>query len=602
MVIRLTASKPGQLDFTAGFGCPHKQSVVRADGEATLVLTGHPAKKAISYRSSREIKNPLRFEARLVASAEGGTVKATDAGIAVSGATSATLKLVAATSYNGFNDVSGDPAAKCKKAVAAIADKTSDALRREHVADYRGLFDRVSLDLGRTEPAVVARTTDKRITGFDAAGDPELAGTYFQFARYLMISCSRPGSQPANLQGLWNDKIRPPWESKYTVNINTEMNYWPVEAGNLAECALPLFDMLDECAVTGRRTAKVHYDADGWVLHHNTDLWRGTAPINASNHGIWQTGGAWLCQHYWWHYQFSGDKKFLKEREYPIMKGAAEFFVDALVVDPRNDKGWLISTPSNSPENGGLVAGPTMDHQIIRQLFRNTLAAGEILGVDADFRATLEKKLAKIAPNQIGKHGQLQEWLEDVDNPKNHHRHCSHLWGLFPGWEISPATPKLFAAAMQSLEFRGDGGTGWSKAWKVNFWARLRDGDHAAHMLTGLISGSTLPNMFDKHPPFQIDGNFGGQSGMIQMLLMSYDGRLQLLPALPGCWPSGKVTGMRARGGFEVDIAWEGGKLAAATVRSKLGGPCTVVCAGKSVTVETKAGQTVRLDGSLKVK
>ena len=592
IVVHIAASQPGKLDFTVKLKCPHKDSTVSALGDAALVLRGKLPEPA----------SVLSFEARLLVSAEGGTVKAAGAGVEIRGATSATLKLVAATSYKNFQDVSGDPAAKCEKTAAAVAGKTADELLKAHLADYRGLFDRVSIDLGKSAPPAAAMTTDKRIKAFAADNDPQLAAMYFQFGRYLMIASSRPGSQPANLQGIWNESTRPPWESKYTTNINVEMNYWPVEAANIAECAMPLFDMIDECVISGRRTAKVHYNARGWVLHHNTDLWRGTAPINASNHGIWQPGGAWLCQHYWWHYEFGGDKDFLARRAYPAMKEAAMFFVDNLVVDPRNDKGWLISTPSNSPEQGGLVAGPTMDHQIIRDLFRNTIRAAEVLGVDEDFRKTLAEKLARIAPNQIGKHGQLQEWLEDIDDPGNHHRHNSHLWGVFPGREITPETPELFAAAKKSLQFRGDGGTGWSKAWKISLWARFLDGDHAYKMLAELISQSTLPNMFDTCPPFQIDGNFGGTSGVIQMLLQSYDGRVHLLPALPGAWPAGRITGLRARGGFEVDITWSAGKLASATIRSNLGGPCTVLCAGKSATFDTKAGQTITLDGELKQK
>jgi alpha-L-fucosidase 2 len=366
--------------------------------------------------------------------------------------------------------------------------------------------------------------------------------------------------------------------------------------------------MIAECAESGAKTAKAHYGCRGWVLHHNTDLWRGTAPINKSNHGIWVTGGAWLCQHLWEHYQFSGDKQFLASRAYPLMKGAAEFFVDFLVPDPKT--GWLISSPSNSPEQGGLVAGPTMDHQIIRALFANTAEAARTLGVDADFAAKLDDMRKRIAPNQIGKYGQLQEWLEDKDDPKSDHRHVSHLWGLFPGHEITPATPKLFAAAKQSLIFRGDGGTGWSKAWKINFWARLLDGDHAHRMLlsqleyvtgtgTSVKKGGTYPNLFDAHPPFQIDGNFGATSGITEMLLQSQSGEIVLLPALPKAWPTGSVHGLRARGGFEVDFSWKDGKLETVTIRSALGNPCKLRYADRTADFKPSAGEELKLTGSL---
>ena len=598
LVVRVAADRPGQVNFTATLASPHTASETAAAGKH-LVLRGHVRTQ---YRRGKlTVKNPMTFEARLACSTKGGAVQATEDGLAVRGADEAVLLLAAATSYKAYDDISADAAAKAAAMLKAVDGKGFAALQRAHVADHRKLFRRVTLDLGVTDAA--AKPTDQRLKAFKDGGDPQLAALYFQYGRYLMIASSRPGTQPINLQGIWNESLNPPWESKYTVNINTEMNYWPTEVCNLAECHEPLFDLLADVAVTGAKVAKVHYDCRGWVLHHNTDLWRGAAPINNSNHGMWVTGGAWLCQHLWWHYEFGGDKEFLAKKAYPILKGASLFFVDFLIPDPRNEKGWLISTPSNSPEQGGMVAGPTMDHQIIRDLFTNTIKAAEVLGVDADLRKTLAEKRAKIAPNLIGQHGQLQEWLEDKDNPKNHHRHVSHMWGLFPGEEITPdGTPKVCAAAKKSLQFRGDGGTGWSKAWKVNLWARFLDGDHSHLMLAGLISDSTYANMFDKHPPFQIDGNFGGTSGIAQMLLQSHSGRVHLLPALPGAWPAGRVTGLRARGGFELDITWSAGKLTEALLRSKLGNPCKVRYGGKTVTLKTKAGQAYTLNASLKAR
>jgi len=553
IVHRISADKPGMLSFTATMDTLHEEKSLVPAGPRQLALRGRV--RNTGGRRGRTIENPLRFEAHVQVTTDGGTLKVTEEGIDVQQANSAVLVLAAATNYVRYEDVSGDPAKRCVATLKAAAGKTFEQLRDAHVADHRSLFRRVELDLGTTEKINVP--TDRRIKDFGAGDDPQLAALYFQFGRYLMIAGSRPGSQPMNLQGLWNESLNPPWEGKYTVNINTEMNYWPAEPCNLAECHLPLFDALEELRISGAKVAKTHYNARGWVLHHNFDLWRGTAPINASNHGIWPTGGAWLCQHLWWHYQFGGDKQFLAERAYPIMKDAALFFVDVLVEDPRNDDGWLICGPSNSPENGGLVMGPTMDHQIIRNLFGNVIEASEILGVDAELRAKLAEMRGRIAPNQIGQHGQLQEWLEDKDSPNNHHRHVSHLWGLHPGCEITRQTPELFQAVKTSLTHRGDGGTGWSKAWKVNFWARLLDGDHAYLMLDGLISSSTMPNMFDTHPPFQIDGNFGGTSGICEMLLQSQGGEVAILPALPSAWKRGNIDGLRARGKIEVRIGWE---------------------------------------------
>ena len=589
LAMRLTADAKGKISFSTALASPHKDSTAKAlDGDRT-VLTGQVQEGGI------------RFEAQLLVTADGGTVTRGDGGrIDVKGADAATLILAAGTNFVNFRDVSGDPSDRCAKTLQAVAGATWRQIREDHIADYRKLFRRVTIDLGAT--GKINQPTDKRIKAFGDGDDPQLAALYYQFGRYLMIASSRQGGQPANLQGLWNPLIKPPWECKYTTNINTEMNYWPAEQSNLPECNIPLFDAMAELAVSGASTAKEHYGARGWVLHHNFDLWRGTAPINHSSHGIWPTGGAWLCQHLWWAYEFGGDKEFLARRAYPLMKSAALFFVDTLTVDPRNDKGWLISTPSNSPENGGLVAGPTMDHQIIRNLLADTIAASKVLGVDADLRKKLTEIRAKIAPNQIGRLGQLQEWLEDKDNPKNRHRHVSHLWGLHPGNEITPrGTPKLCAAAKKSLEFRGDGGTGWSKAWKVNFWARFLDGNHSWKMLSSLIATGTYPNMFDAHPPFQIDGNFGGTAGVTEMLLQSQNGEIDLLPALPGAVAKGRVTGLCARGGFEVDITWEGGKLVEATIRSKLGRTCKVRYGEKVIELKTEAGKTYRLDATLNV-
>ncbi|MGA2032704.1 MAG: glycoside hydrolase family 95 protein [Thermoguttaceae bacterium] len=594
IVLRLTADRPGQISFEAGMRSPQKAAVA-AEGADTLVLRGRNGE-------SQGIAGALKFQARVRVLASGGRTTAAADRVSVIGADSALLLIAAATSYKKYDDVSGDPEALVKKTIARAAQKSFDQLWVAHRAEHQRLFRRVTLDLGVTTAA--ARPTVERIKHFAQGGDPQLAALYFQFGRYLLISCSRPGGQPANLQGLWNESMNPPWGSKYTININTEMNYWPSEPANLGECVEPLAAMVDDLTHSGARTAKIHWGARGWAAHHNTDLWRAAAPIDGP-WGFWPTGGAWLCQQLWEHYQYSGDKAFLA-RVYPALAGASQFFLDTLVEEPTHH--WLVTCPSASPENAhpkgtSVCAGPTMDLEIIRDLLGNTIRAGEILGRDAALGKELAAARSRLAPLQIGKAGQLQEWLQDWDLEAGdiHHRHVSHLYGFFPSAQISlRGTPELAAAVRKSLEIRGDNATGWGLGWRLNLWARLQDAEHAYEILRLLLASErTYPNMFDAHPPFQIDGNFGGTCGIAEMLLQSHAGEIELLPALPKAWPAGRVRGLCARGGFAVDIAWRDGRLTTATIRSTSGCDAIVRYGRKTAKLKLDAGKSCTLGPEL---
>ncbi|WP_228893280.1 glycoside hydrolase family 95 protein [Pseudoduganella aquatica] len=617
LVIRLMASGGAKLNFDLGYRHPSdvKYGLLRAaDAGAsqyteTLNEDKRPASLSIAAdgpgallvqgrnQPSAGVAAALRYAVRIQAVGDGKIAVAGDR-LQVRGAREITLLVGAGTSYVNYADVSGDPVTAVRKQTGAAALQPYARLKAAHMKAHQALYARMSIRLGGPADSVQPpRLTDRRIAAAESGADPGLATLYVQYARYLLLSSSRAGSQPANLQGIWNEGNNPPWGSKYTININTQMNYWPAEAANLGECVEPLLRMIEDLAVTGAVAARKGYGARGWVVHHNTDLWRAAAPIDGPKWGMWPCGGAWLCKTLWDHYEYQPDQAYLR-RIYPLLKGAALFFIDTLVEDGKGR--GLVTSPSMSPENAhqpgvAICAGPAMDRQIVRDLFAWTLAAhSQLKEADSEFAATVAVARARLPADRIGAQGQLQEWLDDWDGkaPEQKHRHVSHLYGVYPSEQINVRdTPELVAAAKTTLNTRGDKSTGWATAWRLALWARMGEGDRAHAILLGLLGPSrTYPNMFDAHPPFQIDGNFGGTAGILEMLVQSWGGEIRLLPALPKAWPDGKLNGVRVRGGMELDIEWRAGRLTQLGIRGQPGAKAALRHGGqlRTVTLDAK--------------